>query len=377
TPFIGRNEELSSIGELLAADVRLITLKGMSGMGCNRLAIRAAGQNEFLFPSGVCYIDCGPGNDSVPVKLAAALSLPSGRDTKATIESFLADSRMLLVLVNVSSGDEVVSLISRLLQNCGEVSVLVTSRVPLDVSGESVITIGGVSTLRKSSDSPSDAAKIFMQAAERLAGIRFSGDINLNVVEDICKLVNGAPLAIELAASWIRVMSVSSICRRIRANPSFLGGTEKEKTTEGLSDLFQQSWEQLSSVEKNAASRLTVFAGHFSVEEAEEISDVPPEMILSLIDRSFLMRDDQGIHIPAMTRDFIVQERSPLSRGFEVAREMHCRYFASKTQLYGEMALTGLEAGRGLDGIKASFHDISLAWKHAIEKRRHRFLRQM
>lgn len=377
TPFLGREEELDRIRELMDDGVKLITLKGMRGMGCRRLAIRAAGQNEVMFTSGICLVDCESGSEPVPARLASELSLPSGRDAKATIESFLADAKMLLVLVNVSSGDDMVPFISRLIQNCDELTILATSRVPLDVYGEVVVPIAGVSTVRYTDDVPSDAAGIFIQAAERLAGIRFSSDINLNVVEDICTLVNGTPLAIELAASWIRVMSVSSICRRIRANPSFLGGTDKEKTTEGLSDLFQHSWEQLSPVERNAASRLTVFAGHFTVEEAEEISDVSPEMIMSLVDRSFLLRDDQGIHIPAMTGDFIIQERDPYSKGFEVAREMHCRFFASRAETFGEMARIGREAGRGLDGIKDSFNDISLAWRLAIEKGRHRFLRQM
>ena len=377
TPFLGREGELSRISQLLDDGVRLITLKGMSGMGCRRLAIRVAGQNESMFSTGICIVDCESCNESVPVKLAAELSLPSGRDAKTSIEAFLADAEMLLVLVNISPGDEMVSFISHLIKSCDELTIMVTSRTPLDVYGEVVVPVNGVSTERPSADMPSDAARIFIQAAERLAGIRFSGDLNLNVVEDICALVNGTPLAIELAASWIRVMSVSSICKRIRANPSFLRSTEKEKNTDGLSDLFQQSWEQLSPVERNSASRLTVFAGHFSVEEAEEISDVPLEMIMSLVDRSFLLRDDHGIYIPALTSDFVIQERNPSSKGYEVAREMHCRYFASRAEKFGEMVHTGKEAGRGLDGIRDSFNDISIAWKFAVEKGRNRFLRQM
>ena len=377
TPFLGREKELGVIRELMKSGVRLLTLKGMSGMGCSRLAIRAASQNDSMFSTGICLIDCESCDNTLPLRLASELSLPSGRDAEISINSFLTDAEMLLVLLNVSSGDETVPFISRLIQTCNELTILVTSRVPLNVNGEAIVTVNGVSTERVSNEIPSDAASIFIQAAERLAGIRFSGDLNLKVVEDICVLLNGAPLAIELAASWVRVMSVSSISKRIRANPSFLGGTDKEKTTDGLADLFHQSWEQLSPVERNAACRLTVFAGHFTVEEAEEISDVPPEMIMSLVDRSFLLRDDQGIHIPALTSDFIVQELNPSSRGFEVAREMHCRFFASQAEKYGEMALTGREAGKGLDGIKTSFGDISLAWKLAIENGRYRFLRQM
>jgi len=377
TPFTGREVELESIRELMDRGSRLITLRGMSGMGCRRLAIRAAGQNEFMFPEGVCIVDCSADGASVPVKLASEFSLPSGRNAAETVAGFIENSRMLLLFTNVSPGDETVSFISELLKSSSGVTVIATSRSSLDIPGEAVVSVEGVSTLKPDEETPSHAARILIQTAERLAGIRFPGELKLNLVEEICNLLGGSPLAIELAASWTRVMSVTAICRRIRANPSFLGGSDKEKTTDGLADLFQQSWDQLSSVEKHAISRLTVFAGHFTVEEAEEISDVTPEMVLSLVDRSFLLRDDMGIHIPAMTRDFIIQEKNPFSRGFEVAREMHCRYFASRASFYGEMAWTGVDASRGLDGIRYSFEDISLSWKLAIEKKRFRFLRQM
>lgn len=377
TPFAGRERELQEISGLLQGSSRLITLRGMSGMGCRRLAIRAAGQNEFLFPSGICMVDCAADGTSVQVRLASELSLPSGRRAAETIAGFIENSRMLLLFANVKPGDEVVSFIQELLNSCTGITVMTTSRTALDLPGEALVQVDGISTVKPSAGGNSPAAGIFVQTAERLAGIRFTGDLDLNLVEEICSLLGGAPLAIELAASWTRVMSVAAICRRIRANPAFLGGSSKEKTTEGLSDLFQESWDQLSAVERNALTRLTVFSGHFTVQEAEEISDVSPEMALSLVDRSFLLRDDMGIHIPAMTRDFILQEKNPFSRGFEVAREMHCRYFASRAAAYGEMAWTGLEAGRGLDGIRNSFDDISLAWKLAVEKSRFRFLRQM
>jgi len=377
TPFLGREQELNRIRDLFDSQARLITLKGISGTGCRRLAIRAAGQNESLFTSGICLVDCAPGVEPVSVRLAAELSLPSGKDPEAGIESFLADAVMLLVFVNAWPGTEEVHFIAGLLKNCPGVTVLTTSRNALEISGEVVVSVGGISTVKHSEGVPSDAAAVFIQAAERLAGIRFTGDLDLDVVEDICAVVGGVPMAIELAASWIKVMSVSSIYKRISANPSFLGGRGEEENPDGFSDLFQHSWEQLTTVEKNAALRLTVFAGHFTVEEAEDISDVPLEIIMSLVDRSFLLRDDQGIHIPVLTSDFITQEGSPYSRGFEVAREMHCRYFAYRAEFFGEMTRTGREAGRGFDGIKESFSDISIAWKFAIEKGRYRFLRQM
>jgi diguanylate cyclase (GGDEF)-like protein len=377
TPFIGRLEELTRIREMIDAGCRLITLKGMSGIGCRRLAIKIAGQNEFLFPAGACLVDCGSEGESGIVKLAGELSLSSDRDICTTIECFLGESKVLLLLANVSPGDELVSFIPRLLCNCSGVTVIVTSRDPLDVPGEFVLAIGGISTVQPADETPSDAARIFIQTAERLGGIRFQGDNGLNMVEEICTLLGGSPLAVELAASWVKVMSVSSICRRIRANPSFPGGTEKEKNAEGLFEVIQLSWEQLSGVERSAAARLTVFASHFTVDEAEEISDVSPEMILSLIDRSFLQRDDQGIHITSRWKDFIIKERTPYLRGIEVAREMHCRYFASRAAGFGDMVWNGREAGRGLNGFKDSFDDIALAWKLAIEKNRHRFLRQI
>ena len=375
TLFLGRESELERIRVLINDGCRLITLRGMSGMGSRRLAIRAAGRNEFMFPAGICMVDCSPGDIPVPVRLASRLSLPSGRNATDTIISFIENSRLLLLLIDADT--DLSPFVSELLGSCPGITIIATSRSVLEIPQEVVVAVEGVSTFKPDSETPSDAASIFIQTAERLAGLKFPEEMKLSIIEEICRLLGGAPLAIEMAASWTRVMSLAAICRRIRANPSFLGGSSDSSGSEGLSDIFQQSWDHLSAMDKNALARLTVFAGHFTVEEAEEISDISPDLVLSLVDRSFLLRDDMGIHIPAMTRDFIIQENSPFSRGLEVAREMHCRYFASRTAFLGEMIRTGHEAARGLDGIRSSFEDISLAWKLAVEKKRFRFLRQM
>lgn len=375
TLFLGRESELDRIRLLIDDGCRLITLRGMSGMGSRRLAIRAAGKNEFMFPAGICMVDCSPGEIPVPVRLASRLSLPSGRNATDTIVSFIESSKLLLLFINADGGTS--SFVSEILGSCPDVTIIATSRTVLELPQEVIVPVEGVSTFKQDNETPSDAASIFIQTAERLAGLSFPGEMKLSIVEEICRLLGGAPLAIEMAASWTRVMSLAAICRRIRANPSFLGSSKESTGSEGLSEIFQQSWDQLSTMDKNALSRLTVFAGHFTVEEAEEISDTSPDLVLSLVDRSFLLRDDMGIHIPAMTRDFIVQENSHFSRGFEVAREMHCRYFASRAAILGEMIRTGREASRGLDGVRSSFEDISLAWKLAVEKKRFRFLRQM
>jgi hypothetical protein len=200
TPFLGREQKLSRIRDLFDTQARLITLKGISGTGCRRLAIRAAGQNESVFTSGKCLVDCAAGMEPTPVRLAAELSLPSGKDPEAGIESFLADALMLLVFVNASPGTEVVPFISSLLKNCSGITVPATSRNALEIDDEVVVPVGGISTARHSEGVPSDTAAVFIQAAERLAGAWFSGNLDLDAVEDICTLVDGVPMALNEVA---------------------------------------------------------------------------------------------------------------------------------------------------------------------------------
>ncbi len=281
TPFQGRAEELVFIRESLDSDARLINIKGKKGTGRFRLAIKAAGQNEFSFSSGICYLDCSKETGLLVDAMASILSLPTGNQAQTVLESFLSTENILFVLTNIDSHSESKLFIEGLLQSCPEIRFIVTSTTSLGITDEVVLPLTGVSTFKKAANTPSVAARIFIQTAERIAGQRFTSDKDLKVIEQICSQVNGNPLAIELAASWMRIMSINSIHRRIVANPSFLNGAEKEVALDNLSGIYKQSFTQLSSAVKNAALRLTVFAGHFSLEEAEQIADVAPEMIIS------------------------------------------------------------------------------------------------
>ncbi len=375
TPFVGREDELNRIRTLIENGKRLITLCGIPGSGCRRLAIQAAGQNDFSFPAGVCLVDCQQEPSSLPFSIASALSLPSGRNPEETIISFTGTSAMLFILTNANKLQA--EFISQFLASCPNITVMVTARLPLDLPEESVVSVGGLSTEKPSPSEPSDAARVFLQAAERLGLTHGVTELRISQVEEICLLLGGTPLLIELAASWSGLMSPAAICRRIQANPSFLNTDGYISDKDSLSGIFRQSWEQLGEREKNAISRLTVFAGHFSVEEADEISDTDLETLMFLVDRSFLARDDMGIHIPSMTRDFILQEQNIKSQGLELAREMHCRHFAARASASAEMIASGHESARGMEDLRAVFDDICLAWKVAVEKRRFRYLRQM
>ncbi len=379
TPFQGRAEELVFIRESLDSEARLINIQGKKGTGRLRLAIKAAGQNEFAFSSGTCYLDCSKETELLPAAIASILSLPTGNQAQTVLESFLSTENILFVLTNIDTHSEAKFFIEGLLQNCPEIRFIVTSTTSLEIIDEVVLPLTGVSTFNKVANIPSVAASIFIQTAERVAGQRFTSDSDLKVIEQICSQVNGNPLAIELAASWMRIMSINSIHRRIVANPSFLNGAEKELLSDDLTGIYKQSFTQLPSADKNAALRLTVFAGHFSLEEAEQIAAVSPEMMISLLNSSLLVRDDLGIYLPSATLDYLKQSGKNFteSKGIQVAEEMHCRHFAAKIAAIGSAIMMGFDVSRGLFDIKASLQDISRSWKEAVEKGKSQTIQQI
>lgn len=370
TPFQGRVEELSLLSEYIDSKVKLINITGERGSGRRRLAIKSAEQNEISFSSGVCYLDCSQETEPVSSVIASIFTLPAGNQSDSILESFLSTENVLFVLTNIDSHSEIKPFLQRFLQSCPQIKFIVTSSSSLKIANEVILPLSGLSTSKQVANMPSAAAKIFIQTAEIHAGERFVSEDDLQVIEQICLQVRGNPLALELAASWMRVMSVASIYRRIAANPSFLHGNDEVVLSENLTGIYRQSLKQLPISEKNAALRLTVFAGHFSLEEAEQIADVSPEMMISLLNSSLLVRDDMGIYLPGNTLDYLNQSGKDASesKGIQVAEEMHCRHFAAKVATIGSSISMGSDVNRGLSDIKASFRDISRSWKVAVEK---------
>jgi non-specific serine/threonine protein kinase len=311
TSFVGRRGELADAKALLSVS-HLVTLTGIGGVGKTRLAVRAADSVHRAFGDGVWLVELGELSDGSLLTdvVAAALGL---RDRSATplqeVLQFLAARELLLVLDNCEQVvDAVAELTGTLLQACPGLRILTTSREPLGIGGEAVLRVPPLTVPdpdRQSSLSglPSyDAVALFAdRAATAVPGFELTED-NQTAVAGICHRVDGLPLPIELAAARLRAMSPEQILDRLTDRYALLtrGSRVAPSRQQTLRLCVDWSYDLCTPGEQRMWSRLSVFAGSFELDAAEQICgrDLVPEELLdtvtSLVDKSILIREEHG-----------------------------------------------------------------------------------
>lgn len=312
TSFVGRRHELTETTNLLSGS-RLVTLTGIGGVGKTRLAIRAATESRKAFPDGVWLIELGELRDESILAdvVAAGLGLrdQSARAARDVITDFLDRQRLLLVLDNCEQVvNAVAALAEILLQNCPQLRILVTSREPLDIGGEAVLRVPPL-TMPDLDDPPSlrvlhrfDAVTLFAErAAAAVPGFELAENNRITVAR-ICKRLDGLPLPIELAAARLRAMSAEQVLQRLTDQYSLLtrgsrGAPTRQQT---LQLCIDWSYELCTRQEQRVWAQLSVFAGSFELDAAEQICSsrsVPNDLLdslTSLVDKSILIREETG-----------------------------------------------------------------------------------
>ncbi|HUL98947.1 MAG TPA: protein kinase, partial [Mycobacterium sp.] len=308
TSFVGRGAELAEVKEQLSTS-RLMTLTGIGGVGKTRLVLRAASEAAPDFPDGVRVVELGELRDgSLLVDVvAAALGIrdESARSLRDVLVEFLRPRRLLLVLDNCEQVvDEVAKLVEDLLSGCPELRILTTSRERLGVGGESVLriaplpypdaddTLGGLPGY--------DAVALFAErAAAAVPGFRLT-DENKRTVADIVSRLEGLPLAIELAAARLRAMSLDQLLERLadRYRLLTLGARGVPTRQQTLRWSVGWSYDLCTPAEQQLWSRLSVFAGSFELEAAQDVcgADMTDyellDVLTSLVDKSILVRTE-------------------------------------------------------------------------------------
>ena len=371
TPFIGRSRELAEIATLLADPTcRFLTLLGPGGIGKTRLALQSAAAQFPHFAQGVYFVPLAPvgSPDLLPDAIASALQLTfyGNEDPRAQIIRYVREKQMLLVLDNFEHLLEAVDLLTDILQTAAGVKFLVTSRERLNLQEEWALALDGLRVPDDRADQRLEsysAVQLFVQRA-RQTQANFSLADNAQAVTAICQRVEGMPLGLELAATWLRAMSCREIAARMGSGLGFLSTPLRNvpERHRSLRAVFEQSWNLLSEAEQQVLAKLSVFRGGFDLEAAEQVAGALLPILAGLVDKSLIRLNPDGRYdLHELLRQYATDKLPPDETSATADR--HLAYFLT---LAGQARAHqfGAEQTRWFDRLDGELDNLraALAW---------------
>ena len=387
TSLVGREFEIDFVcKQLLDPSCRLLTLTGPGGVGKTRLAVEAARRLATKFGHGVFFLSLSGVTlaESILSLVADGLGIAfsDSGDPERQVIQFLRNKEILLVVDNMEHLIPAGGILGELLQQAAGLKVLVTSREPLHLLGEWIFEVQGLPIPESDAVNPgsNSAAILFLQRA-RQASIGFSlNSEDIPILVQICRSVEGLPLAIELAASWVRVLSIREILLELERGLDFLETKLQDVPDRhrSIRRVIEQSWTLLSEEECAVLMKLSVFSAGFTRPAAEAVAGASLFSLSSLVSKSLLRHhnttDRYSLH--ELIRQYaslkIQEEPGEAARIYE----RYSRYFSAW--------LAGLEAPLKSSGqiqaaaqIRAETANWMAAWRWAVDQRRLDLLRPM
>ncbi|HZE68943.1 MAG TPA: protein kinase [Pyrinomonadaceae bacterium] len=415
TRFIGRDQELRQCTHLLESE-RLLTLAGLGGCGKTRLAIKVAETLVSNFPSGVWFVDLAPLTETSRVVGAVAqvfgLREEADKDLNDLVSAYVSDKKVLLVLDNcehlLSSCAE---LVDGLLNSCSEIRIVATSREALNVQGERVMQLPPLSVPDSKSAlnleivRAADAIKLFLDRAQLVRSGFELTTATFSSVAEICRRLDGIPLAIELAAARVKILSIEQILTKLDDRFKLLSspGRTMLPRHQTLRAVIEWSYDQLSTKEQRLLQALSVFAGGWTLGLASTVVAAIDEFEMldlhsQLVDKSILVvasdqSETQRYSFLETVRQFLLEQLNESGEA-DRAREAHFnamlglaeRGFAERVtreeawtsvlEVESDNMRVALEYARNVDSEKYLSLVGALAWfwivkTHLVEGREH------
>lgn len=392
TPFVGREEELAELAELLAdPDCRLVTLVGPGGIGKTRLALQAAADQVGAFAHGVHFASLASASSPelmVPA-IADALEFPfaSRQDPQEQLVNYWREKEMLLVLDNLehlltSTDERGAKLLNATLKRAPGVRLLVTSRERLNLQEEWVYEVAGLtyptSPLppllagegKGERSKPYSAINLFLQRALQAQRHFVLPDTEAPFVARICQLVEGMPLGIELAASWVAVRSCADIAHEMERNLDILATSLRNvpERQRSVWATFEYSWQMLSLTEQELFARLSVFRGGFDLNAAVAVAGATLSTLAALLGKSLIRRvSPTRYDMHGLLRQYAAEKLGAHPQEREHTLLQHVRYFAAFLKRQAE-SLKGAHQKQALAEIAIETENARQAWQQAVER---------
>lgn len=382
TRFVGRVQELAEIRSLLTQqETRLLTLLGAGGMGKTRLGIEVVEGLARQFANGAFFVDLAPleDPDQIPRALAKAIHFVFGPEGKPEVQIFnyLEDREMLLLMDNFEHLVTGARFLSDILKHAPGVKLLVTSRTRLNLSDERLFMVSGMKIPEDKGTvgfEDLDAVELFVTYARRARpDYKLVVEERTSVVE-ICELMEGMPLGIQLAAAWVDTLQPAEILEELTEDVSILSSRlhdipERQRSMQAV---FNHSWRLLSEKQQDSLKRLSVFRGGFTLQAARAVAGTGVRSLSELVGRSMIQRTPEGrFHIHELIRQFLAEELSMDPAQEIITRDWHLDYYAQFLSSHrGNLIGNNSQVKDGLDSIGTDLDNCLVAWEWGVANKK-------